>query len=183
MYRVAVCEDNPRAAEQNRAAACRILDGKGRMRGRDYDVEVFHAAAPLMERLTANLNAYQLLLLDIRLDGDNCVELARFLREHQVNASIIYITDHPDFALDSFPTYPLEYLIKPVDEERLAAAVDWDWRQRQIRKKRPVLRVGGRVFPLNEITYLEISGRKTAIHTKEERIEYAVPLSKLKEDF
>ena len=46
-----------------------------------------------------------------------------------------------------------------------------------------MLRVGGRRIPLDEITYLEIAGRKTAIHTKEGRIEYAVPLSKLKEDF
>ena len=46
--------------------------------------------------------------------------------KHQVNASIIYITAHPGFALDSFPTYPLEYLLKPVDEDRLSAALDWD---------------------------------------------------------
>ena len=183
MYCVAVCEDNPRTAEQNKIAVCRVLNGRGRVQGRDYDVEVFHAATPLMERLTANSNAYQLLLLDIQLDGDDGVEMARFLREHQINASIIYITDHPGFALDSFPTYPLEYLLKPVDEERLAAALDWDWQQRHIRPKRPVMQVGSRVIPLDEIIYLETSGRKTAIHTQKDRIEYTVPLSKLKEEF
>ena len=183
MYRIAVCEDDPRTAEQNKTAACHVLEGKGRSQGRDYDVEVFHTAAPLMKRLTADPDAYQLLLLDIQLDGDNGVELARFLREHKVSASIIYITDHPGFALDSFPTYPLEYLLKPVDEGRLAAALDWDWQRRQDRKKRPVLRVGGRTVPLDEIAYLETAGRKTAVHTREERIEYTVPLSKLKEEF
>ena len=183
MYRIAVCEDDPRTAEQNKTAACHVLEGKGRSQGRDYDVEGFHTAAPLMKRLTADPDAYQLLLLDIQLDGDNGVELARFLREHKVSASIIYITDHPGFALDSFPTYPLEYLLKPVDEGRLAAALDWDWQRRQDRKKRPVLRVGGRTVPLDEIAYLETAGRKTAVHTREERIEYTVPLSKLKEEF
>lgn len=54
---------------------------------------------------------------------------------------------------------------------------------RQDRKKRPVLRVGGRAVPLDEIAYLETAGRKTAVHTREERIEYTVPLSKLKEEF
>lgn len=183
MYRIAVCEDDPHIAEQNKAAACRTLDQKGRVQGRDYDVELFYTAVPLMERLTEDPDAYQLLLLDIQLDGDNGVELARFLREHKANASIIYITDHPGFALDSFPTYPLEYLLKPVDEERLSAALDWDWRQKHIRPKRPILQVGGRVLYLDEITYLETAGHKSAIHTKEERIEHAVPLSKLKEDF
>lgn len=183
MYRIAVCEDDPRTAEQNKAAACRVLDGKGRVRGQNYDVDVFHTAAPLMERLTEDADAYQLLLLDIQLEGDNGVELARFLREHQVSASIIYITDHPGFALDSFPTYPLEYLLKPVDEERLAAALDWDWKQRHIRPKRPVMWVGSRAIPLGEITYLETSGRKTAVHTSTERLEHSVPLSRLKEEF
>ena len=141
MYRIAVCEDDPRTAEQNKTAACHVLEGKGRSQGRDYDVEVFHTAAPLMKRLTADPDAYQLLLLDIQLDGDNGVELARFLREHKVSASIIYITDHPGFALDSFSVSPLEYPLKPVDEWRLAAALDWARQQ-----KRPVLRVGGRAI-------------------------------------
>ena len=183
MYRIAVCEDDPRTAEQNKTAACHVLDGKGRVRRQDYDIEVFHSAAPLMERLAEDPDVYQLLMLDIQLDGDNGIELAHFLREHQVNTSIIYITDHPGFALDSVPSYPLEYLLKPVDEARLAAALDWDWQQKHIRPKRPVMQIGSRVVPLDEMIYLETSGRKTAIHTQKDRIEYAVPLSKLKEEF
>lgn len=57
--------------------------------GRDYDIDVFHTAPPLMERLAKDSDAYPLLLLDIQLDGDNGVELARFLRENKVNAASI----------------------------------------------------------------------------------------------
>ena len=39
MYRIAVCEDDPRTAEQNKAATCHALDGRGRIRGQDYDVD------------------------------------------------------------------------------------------------------------------------------------------------
>ena len=66
MYRIAVCEDDPRTAEQNKTAVCRVLDGKGRAQGRDYEIDVFHTAPPLMERLVADPDAYQLLLLDIQ---------------------------------------------------------------------------------------------------------------------
>ena len=74
------------------------------------------------------------------------MELARFLRERKVNASIIYITDYPGFALDSFSVSPLEYPLKPVDDpavmhQTMAAALDWARQQ-----KRPVLRVGGRAI-------------------------------------
>ena len=47
---------------------------------------------------------------------------------HRFEASIIYVTGHAGFALDSFPTRPLDYLLKPVNEARLAAALDWDIR-------------------------------------------------------
>ena len=74
MYRIAVCEDDPRTAEQNKTAAYRVLDRKGCAQGRDYDIDVFHAALPLMERLAADPDVYQLLLLDLQLNGDNGVE-------------------------------------------------------------------------------------------------------------
>ena len=89
MYRIAVCEDDPRTAEQNQDAACRVLEGKGRVQGQDYDFDVFHTAPPLMERLSDAPDAYQLLLLDIQLGWDNGVELARFLRENRANAASI----------------------------------------------------------------------------------------------
>lgn len=46
MYRIAVCEDDPRTTKQNKTAACRVLDGKGRAQGRDYEIDVFHTAPP-----------------------------------------------------------------------------------------------------------------------------------------
>ena len=45
------------------------------------------------------------------------------------------------------------------------------------------MHIGSRVVPLDEMIYLETSGRKTAIHTQKDHTEYAVPLSKLKEEF
>lgn len=102
--------------------------------------------------------------------SENGVELARFLRERKVNASIIYITDYPGFALDSFSVSPLEYPLKPVDEWRLAAALDWARQQ-----KRPVRVWVAVLFPLDEITCLNTSGSKAAIQTSRQ-IEHAVPL-------
>ena len=84
------------------------------------------------------------------------MELARFLRERKVNASIIYITDYPGFALDSFSVSPLEYPLKPVDECRCCVWV-------------------AVLFPLDEITCLNTSGRKAAIQTSRQ-IEHAVSL-------
>ena len=178
---IAVCDDEPQMAEQNQLALCRILDHRGLLHNRDYEVDVFHAPAPLMRRLEQAPSAYDLLMLDIQLPDANGLELAHFLRGHDVQAEIIYITDHPGFALDSFPTYPLEYLLKPLDEERLAAALN-RYLLRRGPPERPLLRTGSGAIPLEDILYLEISGHKTAVHTTEEREIIPEPLSRLKAD-
>lgn len=177
---IAVCDDDSKMAEQNQISICRILDRYGMLCGQDYEIDVFYTSAPLIKRLEENPSAYDLLMLDIQLPDANGVELARFLRDHNVQAEIIYVTDHPGFALDSFPTYPLEYLLKPMNEERLAAALDRYLRRRRP-AERPLLRTGSRAIPLEDILYLEISGRKTAVHTAKEQEMLSEPLSRLKE--
>ena len=47
--------------------------------------------------------------------------------------------------------------------------------------ERLFLQTGNRVIPLEDILYLEISGRKTAVYTEEEHEMLSEPLSKLKE--
>ena len=100
--------------------------------------------------------------------SENGVELARFLRERKVNASIIYITDYPGFALDSFSVSPLEYPLKPVDEWRPL------WTGTDSKSARCCVWVAV-LFPLDEITCLNTSGRKAAIQTSRQ-IEHAVSL-------
>ena len=90
------------------------------------------------------------------------MELARFLRERKVNASIIYITDYPGFALDSFSVSPLEYPLKPL------------WTGPGSKSARCCVWVAV-LFPLDEITCLNTSGRKAAIQTSRQ-IEHAVSL-------
>ncbi|MDE6976068.1 MAG: LytTR family DNA-binding domain-containing protein [Lachnospiraceae bacterium] len=177
---IAVCDDDPQMAEQNEIVLCRILDGHGMQRNKNYEIDVYHTPALLTQRLEQDPSAYDLLMLDIQLPDANGVELAHFLRSHNVQAEIIYVTDYPGFALDSFPTYPLEYLLKPVDEERLSAAID-RYLLMHCPPERLFLQTGNRVIPLEDILYLEISGRKTAVYTEEEHEMLSEPLSKLKE--
>ena len=179
MYRIAVCDDEPLMAEENVNMARRILNGRGMDPERDYQIDAYLSPDPLMEKLTAQPNAYDLLLLDIELSGENGVELAAFLREKRFEASIIYVTGHAGFALDSFPTRPLDYLLKPVNEERLAAALDWDIRKKSRVPERPMLRSGTRAILLSSIHYLEIHGRRTLAHLDRGDEILPEPLSKL----
>ena len=179
MYRVAVCEDEPLIAQQNAQMVCHILDGRGMVRDRDYRVDTYYATAPLFEKFDSEGRAYDLLLLDIELADGNGLALAGSLRERRITASILYITGYQEFAAEALHTRAVDYLLKPVDEEKLAAALEWDL-QVNYRPERPVLHTGNRAIPLQEILYLEIDGRKTAVHL-DGGIEFLPePLSKVK---
>ena len=119
MYRIAICEDEPLMAQENEAMLCRIMEAGHFQRNVDFSVSSFSAAEPLLTALRNQPAAFHLLLLDIRLARENGVELANRLREWNVDCSIIYITSYDEYMSGSFATHPLEYLMKPVDEDRL----------------------------------------------------------------
>ena len=178
MYCIAVCEDEPLIARQNVQMTCHILDGRGMVRDRDYRVDTFCAAAPLLEKFDTQPRAYDLLLLDIDLADGSGLDLAGALRERRVTASVLYITGYQEFTAQALHTRAVDYLLKPVDEEKLAAALEWDLRV-NYRPERPVLHTGKRAIPLPEILYLEIDGRKTAVHLEGGVELLPEPLSKV----
>lgn len=178
MYRIAVCEDEPLAAEQNINMTCRILDSWNLVRGRDYEIDSYCAANPLLERMNDQADAYHLLLLDIQMGAENGVELAALLRKQRVRTSILYITGYQDYARDALHTRALDFLTKPVDENKLAAALDWDFRE-NYRLERPVLHTGSGAIPLEEILYLEATQHKVAVYMLDRELLLPESLSKL----
>lgn len=176
MYRVAICEDEPSIALENETMLCRILEARRFRREIDFSVARFSAAEPLLELLQNRPEAFHLLLLDIGLAGENGVELAARLREWDVGCSIIYITSYGEYMPDSFATRPLDYLMKPMDERKLAKAIDWDLRT-NYRPEQITLPVSGgfRKAAVKDILYAEAVNHKSAVYLPGEVI--AVNLS------
>ena len=62
-----------------------------------------------------------ILLLDIDMPGINGLDLRKELGDIP---ACIFITSHPEFALDGFETAALDYLVKPVRAERFEKAME-----------------------------------------------------------
>lgn len=165
MYRIAICEDEPSMARENETMICHILEGCHFRRDIDFSVASFSAPEPLLAVLREQPSAFHLLLLDIGLAQENGVELANRLRERDVDCSIIYITAYSEYALNSFASHPLEYLIKPVDEERLKKAIQWDL-QKNYHPEQITLPVnsGLRKAGVKDILYAEAVNHKSAVY-------------------
>jgi two-component SAPR family response regulator len=64
-----------------------------------------------------------LAFVDIMIDKDNGLDLARSLRLVRADLDIVFTTSHSEFALQSFDVYPLDYMVKPVSKIRLAQTI------------------------------------------------------------
>ena len=65
-----------------------------------------------------------LVFLDIEMPGTPGLELARALRRLDRPPAIVFVTAHPDYAVQAFDVAALDYLVKPVRTERLRTALD-----------------------------------------------------------
>ncbi|CAN5296923.1 LytTR family DNA-binding domain-containing protein [soil metagenome] len=68
--------------------------------------------------------AYDLVLLDIHMPGGSGLEVAREILTLSPQPAVIFTTAHADHALAAFELQAVDYLMKPIDEDRLRQAVE-----------------------------------------------------------
>jgi two-component system, LytTR family, response regulator len=76
--------------------------------------------APSAVRAIERLNP-DVIFLDIQMPGDSGFDL---LEKTDVEAEIIFVTAYDEFAIRAFEVNALDYLLKPVNPERLAKALE-----------------------------------------------------------
>jgi two-component system LytT family response regulator len=112
--RVVVADDEP----IGRQRLVRLLQA-------EHDTEVVAACADGQEAVEAiRKHAPDVVLLDIQmphLDGFEVV--AALGAAHQ--PAVIFVTAHDQYALRAFEVHAFDYLLKPVDHDRLREAMEW----------------------------------------------------------
>ncbi len=78
-----------------------------------------------------NNPAPDLLFMDIELADGQCFEI---FKQTQVDAPVVFTTSYDEFALNAFKVNSIDYLLKPVKKEELAAALD---KYRRLRAQGP----------------------------------------------
>ncbi len=119
-----------------------------------------------------------LVLLDIAMPGVDGLEAARHLAAFEPRPAVVFCTAYDDHALSAFEAAAIDYLMKPVRQERLDAALE---RARtfiagreslvpDVRGKVPRthlcarLRGSLRLIPVDDIHYLQAEEKYVVIH-------------------
>ncbi len=125
---------------------------------------------------------------DIRMPGLTGLELAKVLANFKAPPPVVFITAHDDHAVEAFELNAVDYVLKPVGEDRLAEAV------------RRVVEAGGdtvaaedsipvelggvtRFISRSEVQYVEAQGDYARLHTATGSHLIRSPLTTLEEQW
>ncbi|HEV2448353.1 MAG TPA: response regulator, partial [Candidatus Sulfopaludibacter sp.] len=111
MIRAFVVDDEPLAVKR----LARLLEETGRVELAGASTDPVDALAALME------HPVDLLFLDIQMPGMTGFEMLGMLERQPM---VVFTTAYDQYALQAFEVNSIDYLLKPVDEQRLARALD-----------------------------------------------------------
>ena len=135
----------------------------------------------------------QVLLLDIQMPGMGGLEVARHLARLAAPPRIIFITAHDRHAVEAFELNALDYLLKPVRAERLAAALkkatvpDNANLEKAAEAPREYLSLAERnrivLLPVRDILFLRAEEKYVTVRTRSREHLVEEPLIALEKEF
>lgn len=158
MYRLAVCDD----VKSEREALKKALGEVFAERRESFTLEGFASAEALLE----GPGGFDLVFLDIFMDGMTGMDAARRLRETGGREPIVFLTTSPDFAVESYDVEAAGYLLKPLETIRLRRLIDRLFAPAELR--RIDLKCGREtVFvAVGEISFAESDAYRLLVHLR-----------------
>ena len=119
-----------------------------------------------------------LIFLDYQMKELDGLETARKLRAAHIDTPVIFLTSFPHIVFDTFEVNAYRFLVKPVDPEKLTAAMD-DLLSDQETDQYIVIKDGEstRRINIDDILYAEASDKTCFVRTTDDGFVYKKTLS------
>ena len=175
--KIAVCDDCYQQTEYIKMLVNKWAEGKNIK----VTVDMFESSENFKSAWSEG-KAFDILLLDIEMGGQNGVELARDLRKTDEKLVIIFITGFADYISDGYDVSALHYLMKPVNEDKLYEVLDKSVKNIK-NESEQILKVTINrediFIPLQDIIYMESSLHYIIINTENEQYKIKMPLTEI----
>jgi DNA-binding LytR/AlgR family response regulator len=136
------------------------------------DVAVAGEAASTAEAVEcAAVIEFDVVFLDVEMPGLSGVGAAPLVRDRADPPAVVFVTAHAEYAVDAFAVEAFDYLLKPVDPERLARVVERlreRTRENAVRlEKIPVVGASGstELLDFDQVHYVQADGDYSRVFT------------------
>lgn len=108
------------------------------------------------------VNRFDIIFLDIIMEGINGIDVARQIRKKDEKCQIIFITTSTDFAIDGYEVNASWYIVKPYTYQKFSQALEHC--SANILEQEQHIVIGGETIYLHHIAYTEYQERCIYIH-------------------
>ena len=178
MINIAICDDNIAITGKLDT----MLHGIAKKYFIGAETEVFWNGKRLADSVEKGA-CFDIIFLDIEMEDEDGITVARRIREWDKNVLIVYVTSHECYMKESFVVRPFRFLVKPVGEESLEkcfreAYEDISGNDSYFRYS--YQRMNYKI-PIRDILYFESNRRKIYIATQSGRFELYGKLNEIEE--
>ena len=151
MIQIAICDDIPDQLEMILALVNEYIKSK------NIDAQACAFSHPddiLKYCKTKNAHLY---IFDVVMPMMSGIQLGQEIRVFDREAQIIYTSTAPEYALESFGANPLDYIIKPIDKNKLFSTLDLAIAKINAGEKTIIIksRDGVHTVPIARVAYCE----------------------------
>ncbi|SES97554.1 LytR/AlgR family response regulator transcription factor [[Clostridium] polysaccharolyticum] len=166
MLKIAICDNEPVIISLIETFLKELSEEYGLV----LDVRTFTKG----EQLCKSKEQYEIIFLDIGLEGENGIEVAEKIRFLDMEVKIVFVTAFRDFMKDAFRIHAFDYIEKPVTKSKMENVL------LEVLKYRGVngncllsLRTNSGIIKkkLENIQYFEYSNRDVLLYDSENQIE------------
>lgn len=141
-----------------------------------------------------NSNPVHFVFLDVQLNGELGIDIAKYLKKDELNFDIIFTTAYSDYAMEAFSLAAIDYLLKPINPDRFREAINRVLKKQkvdieqlkllnQVSEKQTIEKLfvrnldGTHVIPIKDIVYLKASNSYTEFFlSNQKRIVVSRPI-------
>ena len=191
MVRALIVDDEAPARFELRS----LLEETGRVETITEAFNAKEAVTCLVQSREHKADAIDVIFLDVSMPKTSGMQLADALHKLKNPPAIVFVTAYSEYALEAFGVDAVDYLMKPVEMDRLQQAITKVEQRLKLAsapaanaqaptgsERIPVEKGGHKVLvPINQIRYVEAKDDYSCIYTADDRYLSTISLAKLEQ--
>ncbi|MCL2820423.1 MAG: LytTR family DNA-binding domain-containing protein [Oscillospiraceae bacterium] len=161
--RIALCDDNEQLRKELSTLLAKIEDWFIL-----YDLEESESGEALIIKHIKN--PYNIIFLDIEMDGMSGIETGHAIRKTDKDVIIIFLTSHTQYVFESFTIEAFDYIVKPITAERVRETLGRALRKYKDQHHIISFRWQGTThsFDISDIVYIEAYHGRVLFRSKDD---------------
>ncbi len=160
IMKIAVVDDT----QEDREHLREILDRYQKENATAHTLHFYSSSIEFLEQYRAD---YDIIFLDVEMPGSDGMTVAKEIRQIDVSAAILFVTNMAQYATKGYEVDAVDYMIKPVSYENVADKLNRAIRRVSHRNSRKVMIKGEELvwIYLDDIYYIRKDGNSLIYHT------------------